>query len=381
MSRPARTRGRGLDPPLIDRLAWRDPIRSETLISQDRGLIARAYGTLLLFGGLAGFAILAFGQRTNRDDALIAGLSVLAFLLAAVCFVVYRRLPLWVLRLGIPLGIVMVTVAATASSSGGEAAFGLFYVWVAMLAGLFLGFRTALVVVALAVAAYGWVLADRGVAFTANYLIAMAAVLGVAAVLIALLRGRLERLATRLATEAGTDPVTTIPNRRAFEDRLRIESDRSGRSGEPLSLGICDLDGFKEVNDDLGHLIGDGVLRRAALAIAGAVRSIDCVARMGGDEFAVILPGADEREAELVAERVRSAVAGEFRGDEVSLTASFGLASSDGGAEGRTLVRQADIALYEAKKGGRDRTVCFEADQPEPAGVQPTRGDFESEAK
>jgi diguanylate cyclase (GGDEF)-like protein len=131
----------------------------------------------------------------------------------------------------------------------------------------------------------------------------------------------------------------------------------------PFSIAICDLDHFKKVNDLLGHQEGDEVLKRTATAIRQAVRSIDFVSRLGGEEFGVILPNSTEGEARLVAERIRMAVVHEFGDAAVPLTISCGVATYGADGEGRRLFRSADLALYRAKELGRNRTVTFGEDQ------------------
>lgn len=346
------------NPPLRRRLAWRETMRPETLISQDRGLRARAYGSLYMVGGALALVILVIGEDIERRDLVIAGVAVLALLLGLVSFLGFRRLPRWYFALMTCAGNVIITVAIFASSDGAEGVWALFYIWVTSLASLFFSFRFALAQVALAVAGFGLVSATGEVPFGINYVVGLAAVLGAITGIVALLRIRIEDLAMKLAREAMTDALTGLPNRRAFDERFRVESDRAARSGEPLSLVVCDLDRFKSVNDRLGHECGDAYLRRVAAAIGEPIRSVDMAARMGGEEFGVILPGAASEQAASVAERIRLAVRDEFDRDPVALTTSCGVATSGGETGGRALMRAADLALYRAKEQGRDRTVA-----------------------
>ena len=165
----------------------------------------------------------------------------------------------------------------------------------------------------------------------------------------------LRRLATR-------DELTGLLNRREYERILAEEEERSMRFGNPLALVIVDLDRFKSINDLHGHPAGDAVLKEAAHRIAGAIRTVDRAARIGGEEFALILVQTDRASALEVARRAIAAVASKpipaGGGLSVAVTASAGVAElpADAGSAGE-LFAAADKALYAAKAGGRDRAV------------------------
>jgi diguanylate cyclase (GGDEF)-like protein len=155
---------------------------------------------------------------------------------------------------------------------------------------------------------------------------------------------------------ASVDALTGLANRRVFEEALEREVARALRSGDALSLVVLDLDHFKDVNDTHGHHSGDEVLRAVASGLRAASRAEDLPARYGGEEFVVLLPRCGPQEAVAVAERMREAVAREP--GPVPVTVSAGVASYPVHAiAGPALVQAADEALYEAKRGGRDRTV------------------------
>lgn len=171
-------------------------------------------------------------------------------------------------------------------------------------------------------------------------------------------RKRLEQELMRLAT---TDPLTGIANRRRFFDQLEVELARARRHGRSLSLIMVDIDHFKRVNDQHGHAVGDTTLRALVEAMLEVLRSEDLVARLGGEEFAAILPEVDADGAMAVAERLRSRLATvEINAPEgtVRCTVSIGVAQARPAHESpeRTLKR-ADDALYGAKRAGRDRVV------------------------
>lgn len=358
--RGARLRAILADPPMIDRLTWREGIYAQTLISEDRGLMARTFGTLFLVGGMLGFLIQAIGEHSTRSDLIVVATAAGALLFGAVCFIGYRRLPQGFFAALVTLGSLMITLVAATSVDGAEAMYGYFYIWVVIMAFLFFSVRAATVQALLAATAYGAVLYGRDVPFETTLLLSAVATLGTTGVLVGLVRSHTERMASGLASEAHTDPVTGLTNRRGFDERFRREVEQARRLRRPLSLVVCDLDRFKAVNDGLGHEEGDAALRRAAVAIAEGTRGSDIVARLGGEEFAVLLPETDERGAYSVAERIRDSVRVEFDGFPVAVTTSCGVASLAVGGDHEDLYRNADAALYEAKAAGRNRTHAHE---------------------
>jgi diguanylate cyclase (GGDEF)-like protein len=139
----------------------------------------------------------------------------------------------------------------------------------------------------------------------------------------------------------------------------------AGRSGRPLTVAMVDIDHFKKVNDTWGHLAGDQVLAAIARVLAGQLRSYDVAGRFGGEEFAVLLPGATGATARLVAERLRSAIAATrpLPGSTLRVTVSIGVAAAIPAPEDcQDLVAAADEALYEAKQAGRNQVRL--AEQP-----------------
>ena len=152
-----------------------------------------------------------------------------------------------------------------------------------------------------------------------------------------------------------TDTLTGLLNHGALHERMRAEVARARRDGTPLSCLLVDLDEFKTVNDEYGHLAGDAVLRRVADCLRAALREYDGLARYGGDEFVILLPGADEETARIVAERVRSAIL------EVA-PCSAGLAEWVAPLAADELLGRADRALLLAKRSGKGRVAVAGAD-------------------
>jgi diguanylate cyclase (GGDEF)-like protein len=155
---------------------------------------------------------------------------------------------------------------------------------------------------------------------------------------------------------ASTDALTGIPNRRAFVDRLRAAVE-SAAWGHPCVVCLVDLDGFKNVNDSGGHAAGDELLKAVASALGGAVRETDTVARLGGDEFAVLADVSVTLSGEMLAERLREAVAAVGRASGV--TASVGVAEIEAGDDVEDLMYRADAAMYRSKSAGGDRITAL----------------------
>ena len=161
-----------------------------------------------------------------------------------------------------------------------------------------------------------------------------------------------------------TDPLTQLVNRRYFMERFAIEYSRMQRYGTPLSYVMIDVDHFKEINDDYGHLAGDRILQRIAEVMNETVRSHDLVGRYGGEEFAILLPQCDAEDAARVAERCREKVAAvqvPHLDAFISATISVGVVTLPR-SDVRDIdgaIQRADNALYDAKTAGRNRVVGF----------------------
>jgi len=173
-------------------------------------------------------------------------------------------------------------------------------------------------------------------------------------------RRRIATLRARISDAARTDPLTGLLNRRALEELLDMELERATRADRPLSVIVGDIDSFAVVNERQGHAAGDSALQLVAGDCLKWKRRIDQVARIGGEEFALLLPETDERGAFIVAERLRRATHRTFAEATVPVTISFGVASSPAhGSDPVSLLRAADRAVAAAKDLGSDRTVIY----------------------
>lgn len=175
----------------------------------------------------------------------------------------------------------------------------------------------------------------------------------------------LESLATRaeLGRQVRLDPLTGLGNRNGLAERLWIEHQRSDRYGPGLAVLLCDLDAFKQINDRHGHLVGDEVLTAVGDLFQATIRATDYAARVGGDEFAVVLPHTDAESALALSERLRRGVQDLPQARRHRLTVSVGVAVHEGPDESpKQLMHRADEAMYAAKLAGRNRTTLHPSD-------------------
>ncbi|MEI7845583.1 MAG: GGDEF domain-containing protein, partial [Chloroflexota bacterium] len=174
---------------------------------------------------------------------------------------------------------------------------------------------------------------------------------------IKLLNAGLEKLAL-------TDFLTNLFNRRYFMQRGTEAVNRVMRTQEPLALLMLDVDLFKRINDNYGHEVGDLAIQHVAAVLKSSLREIDFLARIGGEEFAVLLPNTDQAEAAVLAERIRKLMQDtlfEAAGAAITITISLGVAGfEEGMVDIDTLLRNADLALYAAKHRGRNCVVIFQ---------------------
>lgn len=206
----------------------------------------------------------------------------------------------------------------------------------------------------------------------AMVLVALAAVVGIVQLRTMMLRqrtralertieqrtGELRAANVTLSQLASTDPLTGLANRRTLLARLEAAREAVMRSGRGYAVAMLDIDHFKRVNDTYGHHTGDLVVQAVAARIAGGVRAVDCVARYGGEELAILFVDSGLREAGATTERLRQAVARavtEVDGAQIQVTLSAGVAAATGDEPPAAVLHRADLAMYRAKRAGRNR--------------------------
>ncbi len=314
-----------------------------------------AAGTLVL-------VTLAAGVSERVDVPVLAALAAAALVLGILMLVLASRLDTRLLPWMMVLGTVTISGVIVFCHTA-QTPYVLLYAWTSAEAWYLLERRAAVAVTLLGViaSAPALAIAGAGEADTLTWWLMVAGTLVVVGVLAAMLRLRSDSLIERLEQAATHDELTGLLNRRGYHQRLAAELSRVRREGVPLSLVLGDIDCFKSLNDDFGHQRGDEALRDFARVCREQGRGADFVARVGGEEFAIVLPGADAAGAFDAAERLREAVRSELRRpDGRPLTASFGVATlPPAGDGGQSLLADADRAMYAAKARGRDRSVAY----------------------
>lgn len=293
----------------------------------------------------------------SRSSILVDGLASVVILTLLVTLRNRLGDAFFQVTMAVSTGLISATVALNSLQIDSE----VYYLLVVLYAGYFFTSRQVAVQITLIIAAYGVVTltgTHDGAAST-RWLNVSGVVLVLGAVVVAL-RSRLEQLIVALDRAAQTDPLTQLLNRRAFEARLREAVALSARRDSSLSLLAIDVDHFKSVNDRLGHLAGDAALIGIATALGQGTRQGEVLARVGGEEFSLLLPDAEIEDALFTADRVRRAVESHVDPTLPTLTVSVGVASlnPDTGDDVAGLQRRADRALYEAKNKGRNRVAC-----------------------
>jgi diguanylate cyclase (GGDEF)-like protein/putative nucleotidyltransferase with HDIG domain len=297
------------------------------------------------------------------------------------------RIPFWVMRLG-PAAATVMTSVAVYFSGDATSGYALFYVWVGLYVFYFpITNKDAAINVVWALVNYAVVIAvtpinpPGGNHVVVHHFVITVGTLVTAATLLTYLRGRVEKLLSRLTDAARTDPLTGLPNRVALHEVLENELERAKPESRPVSLVMLDLDRFKRVNESLGLSAGDRTLRRVSSLLDDAGRRIDFVSKSGGEEFAIVLPETTQHQAFLFAEELLDKIRATTAGPGINLSASAGVAVfPDHGADMATLTAAADRALHAAKALGRDRAVIYSPEVTNVLGAVTGRRNVETQA-
>ncbi len=270
-------------------------------IRSNRRIMAYTAASIYGIAGLDG----AIEGLLPNDPPFAMVPVIVVFVVFALLMGFGPRLPRRALALLGPLGVVLIAYALSSCPGPGDGAvlYALPVVWTTF----FFGRRGAAVILGCVAAGHAitLMLLPAASSYPGRWVDVMVSATGVAVVVL-VLEHRNEVLLARLADEARTDPLTGLLNRRGFDEHAAREFAHVGRSGDEIALAILDIDHFKQVNDEWGHLVGDRVLVNLARVLAGESRTIDVAARLGGEEFAVLMPGSDEAGAEDFIERVRA---------------------------------------------------------------------------
>jgi diguanylate cyclase (GGDEF)-like protein len=257
-----------------------------------------------------------------------------------------------------PLGVVLIAYALITTPGPTDAA--VLYALPVFWTTFFFGRRGAVAILAcVAVGHAVALLAMPAVdSYPGRWLDVMVSGCGVSLVVLVLER-RNAMLVARLASEARTDPLTGLLNRRGFDEHAVREFAHVSRDGVTIALATLDIDHFKQINDEWGHIVGDRVLANLARLLASEARGIDVAARLGGEEFAVLMPGCDVAGAEAFVERVRAGLEASAGPGMPAVRVSAGVVATSETLDVQIMLERVDRALYAAKRSGRDRTVVF----------------------
>jgi diguanylate cyclase (GGDEF)-like protein len=308
-----------------------------------------AYALGAMYGGAAALAVveglLPGGQEFSP------GPGVVAAALVAILFWKGDRLPLPLLASLGPLGVALVGIALATTTDDAPNDGAVLFVWPVLWTAYYFGRRGAVLIVACV-----------GIADALALLSLPSEVVSIdrwldVMVTVGIVAGVVHALAESLSAEARVDKLTGLLNRRGFDERAAIERARAQRHDDVIAVVALDLDYFKRINDEWGHETGDRVLSRLGDILRDEMRETDVVARMGGEEFAALLPNAGIEEGQEFAERVRAACAREDSSGLPRVTLSAGVAAERRPSTLESVLQRADSALYSAKVGGRNRSV------------------------
>ena len=333
-----------------ERLSWRALGNAVVDPRVDRAVMARVAIYMYLGGAILGVLSLLAGQVLDGREVPALASVVASFAVAAALLVLFERLTLREFHSVAAAGVGLVSIGVWSAGVAASPVWAI-YLGTVFYAVYFFERRAAATIVLLVAAAYSAVCVLDSAPL--DVWLFTTGVMASAGLLVLLIKERIQALIVGLDEQARTDPLTELLNRRGFEREVEAELERAERYGRPFALLSADIDGFKQLNDARGHLAGDAALQRVADVLRAAQRGADRVARVGGDEFMVLVPESSGAAAQALVERLETALEEAFSDEPLGLTVSFGVADfpEDGGNLDE-LYRASDQALYRAKGRG-----------------------------
>src|SRR4051812_30300166 len=325
--------------------------------------MARPFALMFATGGALTLAHLALPDNGSSNNALLAAAAGACFALSAVIWLTWRHLPAWSYQLFLTAASLL-TACVVYASGDSTSAYTTFFFWIAMTAFYFFDVAEAVEQGAVLAIAVGLaVAADPGETATVpvvNWIFTTCTLVIAGALLGRRGHARMSHLENPVTPAARTRQQTGLYNRRGFEEALRAEFERSQRTNRSFSVLIADVDGFRRINESFGPHAGDLAFEYIGAIIRRAKRRIDVAARIGEDEFALLLPETDEHSAYIVAERIRHELKVSFASEPVPLTMSIGVVNwpAHHGTP-RALLNAGEQALRLAKELGGDRAAMY----------------------
>jgi diguanylate cyclase (GGDEF)-like protein len=319
---------------------------------RDRRTIA--YTAAGIYAGAAFVGILEAAVGSGQTFSNVPGGIVL--LITPLIMALGPRCPRAALAALGPVGVALIAFALASTRGYGDG--GVLYMWPVLWMSHFYGRRGTLLVVASVAIAHGVAMLSMpaGMGNLDRWIDVVVSVSVVGAV-VRMLSARNDRLFARLRSEARSDTLTELLNRRGFAERLGVELARAARENYPVAFVALDIDHFKCINDEHGHEAGDRALSFIGRVLREQARGADVTARVGGEEFVAVLPRGDAQVGAEFAERVRQAVAV----CEIPMTLSAGVVAQRPPIDPDMVMAAADRALYAAKRAGRNRAVVGDA--------------------
>jgi len=349
--------------------------------SRDEFLPGPALGSLFVAGAVLALGWLVLVSPAEQVDEL--GLAITAgvtLALGAMLVLASRRMPDWWFHGVGAFGTILITAGVAFTGDGASVA-ALFYVWVGLFVGSFSARGAAAAHVAFAAVMYAAVLiAEQPGMPAAGWWVVIIGMTAMTCLFVWTLRARVRELVRQMSGASRIDLVTGLLNRRGFQEYLDSELARARRSGAKVSMVVGDVDHFGELVRRLGSDAAELALERTGGALEQAKRKMDAAARIGGQEFAFVLPDTDEHGAYVVAERLRAGVAEDTADLQMPVNVSFGVACfPEHGETGEELLTAACQAVAAAKQLGRDRTVMHSPEIGAILAERRGRADRESE--